>query len=113
LKRLRITPTNEEGEMSMADKKQKESQFAQNSFNRRREHMKELLDLIAIKADKKSSDYKFYKSKIMDFFYTDLEDDFRELAEDEFLEECECRSSLRNGWNECPYCSGAGYKNSE
>jgi len=90
-----------------------ESQFAQDSFNRRREHMKELLDLIAIKVDKRSNEYKFYKSKIMDFCYTDLEDDFQKLVKEGFLEECQCGSSLRNGWNECPYCSGAGYKNSE
>ena len=88
-------------------------EFAKNSFNRRREHMKELLDLVKFGVAKNEEDFLFYKRKIMDFFYGDMEDDFNELVDAGVLERCECRSSLRQGWSECPHCSGAGFKAKE
>lgn len=86
-------------------------QFAQNTFNRRREHMKDLLDLVSVICNKEN--YPYYKRQIMDFFYSDLEEDFELLTDLGLLQKCECGASLRHGWTECPYCSGAGYRQRE
>jgi len=93
----------------MANKKKNgDYQFAQNSFNRRREHMKDLLDMVAVICNKDS--FSYYKRQIMDFTYSDLEADFEMLSDLGVLEKCECNASLRQGWSECAYCSGAGYR---
>lgn len=86
-------------------------QFAQNSFNRRREHMKDLLDMVKVICD--NDNFSYYKRQIMEFFYSDMEEDFQMLVDTGVLQKCECRASLRHGWTECPYCSGAGYRQAE
>jgi hypothetical protein len=96
----------------MANDKDKNTyQFAQNSFNRRREHMKDLLDMVRVICD--DDNYPYYKRQIMEFTYSDLEDDFQMLVDMGDLQKCECNASLRHGWSECPYCSGAGYRQKE
>jgi len=91
--------------------KNEDYQFARDSFNRRREHMKDLLDMVNIIVP--NDNYAYYKRQIMDFFYGDLEADFEGLCDAGVLVRCECNASLRQGWSECPYCNGAGYTANE
>jgi hypothetical protein len=77
--------------------------------------MKNLLKMGEFKyGDKTSDGYKFYKSNVMDQFYFMLEDIYKELKEDDIIEECGCGNSVhkRNGYQPCQWCNGCGYKNS-
>jgi hypothetical protein len=75
--------------------------------------MKNVLDLIAFKYDKKSDDYKFFKKQIMSYFYDNLRKLFKQLIDLKMIEKCSCNANLRNGYSECPHCGGSGYKNKE
>ena len=75
--------------------------------------MKQILDLIAFKVDKKSEDYMYYRKEIMDYFYKGLQKLFKTMEKNHLIEICECKANLRQGFKKCPKCSGAGFKNKE
>ena len=75
--------------------------------------MKKLLDLMAFKLDKRTADYKYIKSQIMDFTYNNLLKLFKSLTDENIITKCECGHSLRKGYSSCPKCSGSGFRNKE
>ncbi len=75
--------------------------------------MKKILDLGEFKLGKKSSDYIYFKKQVMDYFYTNLKKLFKKLLEKNILIKCGCNSKIRQGYSNCPNCSGSEYKNNE
>jgi len=75
--------------------------------------MKKLLDLMAFKLDKRTVDYKYIKSQIMDFTYNNLLKLFKSLTDENIITKCECGHSLRKGYSSCPKCGGCGFRNKE
>lgn len=73
--------------------------------------MKKILDLISFKVDKKSSDYKYYKQEIMNYFYNGLKKLFKQLSDEKAIIKCDCKHSLRKGYSNCTFCGGSGFKN--
>lgn len=73
--------------------------------------MKKVLDLGEFKLGKNTSDYLYYKKFVMDVVYGGLNSLFKQLKDNQVIEKCICSSNLRQGYSECKYCSGAGYKN--
>lgn len=73
--------------------------------------MKAILDLIAFKVDKKSLDYKYYRKEIMNFTYGNLKKLFRTLSDEKIIVRCECKAKLRQGYSNCEFCGGSGYRN--
>lgn len=67
--------------------------------------MKKVLDLGAFKLESKN-EFTFYKAQVMDYFYNDMIKLFQALG----YRKCECNSNIRNGYNDCSYCGGSGYK---
>jgi hypothetical protein len=75
--------------------------------------MKEILNFGEFKFKKDTEEFKFFKKQIMLMFYTKFRELFRELKAKGLIVECGCHSDLKNGWNECSLCHGAGFKNTE
>jgi len=73
--------------------------------------MKAILDLLEFKLGKKSDDYKYAKKKVMDSTYKNLQGTFKTLTDEKILVRCECKSKLRQGYKDCKYCGGSGYRN--
>ena len=88
-------------------------QIARTIFLEQLSVMKQLIDLLAFKMDKRTGDYKYMKSQVMDYFYEGLKTTFKKLSDEKIIEKCECKHSLRKGYSKCPKCSGAGWKNIE
>lgn len=74
--------------------------------------MKKLLDLMEFKMDKRTNDYKYTKSQIMDYFYEGLKKLFSKLEEEKIIEKCSCGTNLRKGYRKCK-CGGSGWINKE
>ncbi len=75
--------------------------------------MKKLLDLMAFKLDKRTGDYKYIKSQIMDFTYDNLRKLFKSLSDENIITKCECNHSLRKGYSPCKLCGGSGFRNKD
>ncbi len=73
--------------------------------------MKKTLDLIAFKTDKNSDTYRYYKKEIMNFTYKGLQKLFKILSDENIIVRCECKAKLRQGYSDCKFCSGSGYRN--
>ena len=74
--------------------------------------LKKILDLIAFKTDKNSSDYKYYKKEIMDNTYQNLKKLFKTLFEYKIIKKCPNKCNLRQGYKKCE-CGGSGWINNE
>ena len=72
--------------------------------------MKKTLDLIAFKMDGRTNDFKYAKEEIMNYFYNNLKDMFKELEKADIIEKCPCGTTLRHGYKKCD-CRGSGYIN--
>ena len=72
--------------------------------------MKKTLDLVAFKMDKRTADFKYAREEIMNYFYNNLKDLFKELEKADIIEKCSCGTTLRNGYKKCEY-KGSGYRN--
>ena len=74
--------------------------------------MKKLLDLMAFKMDKRTNDYKYTKSQIMDATYNGLKKLFDKLEQEKILKKCSCGTNVRRGFKKCE-CGGSGWINYE
>jgi hypothetical protein len=72
--------------------------------------MKKLLDLMEFKMDKRTNDYKYTKSQIMDYTYEGLYKLFKKLEEEKLIEKCSCGTNVRKGFRKCD-CGGSGFTN--
>lgn len=66
------------------------------------------------KGGRNSEGYKFFKKNVMDEFYKSMQDFFKGMEHCGLFVKCTCGASIekRNGWKECEFCHGSGYKNS-
>jgi len=74
--------------------------------------MKKLLDLMEFKMDKRTNDYKYTKSQIMDYTYEGLNKIYKKLEEEKIIERCSCGTNVRKGYKKC-LCGGSGFRNIE
>lgn len=58
--------------------------------------------------DRRTKDFLYAKSQIMDYFYDNLKKIFKELEDNKIIKKCDCCHSLRKGWTNCD-CGGSGY----
>jgi len=72
--------------------------------------MKKILDLLGFKMDKRTSDFKYAKSQVMDYFYEELRKEFKTLVDKKIIKKCPCGTNLRKGFKKC-ICGGSGYIN--
>lgn len=76
--------------------------------------MKEILSLGEFKiGDKQTESFRYYKKVVMDCVYGALTNTFNNLESEGLIQRCTCGNKLRNGWAECPHCSGSGYVNTK
>lgn len=74
--------------------------------------MKRVLDLLGFKLDKRTKDFSYAKSQVMDYFYNNLKKLFRKLEQEQIIKKSDCGHKLRKGYRSCP-CGGSGYINVE
>jgi len=74
--------------------------------------MKKILDLISFKYDNRTSEFKYMKKQIMDYFYNTLNNKFKSLEDSKILKKCECGTNVRKGYKNCS-CGGAGFINAK
>ncbi len=86
-------------------------QIAKNIFHSNLSVMKKILDLGEFKLGKKSDDYKYFKKQVMDYFYKSMKKIFKQLEQSNILDKCDCKAKIRQGYSDCKYCGGSGYRN--
>lgn len=74
--------------------------------------MKKILDLIGFKIDKRTEDFAYAKSQIMNFTYTNLLKIFNKWEKEGLIEKCKCDTNVRKGFRKC-ICGGSGYINKD
>lgn len=74
--------------------------------------MKDILDLLSLKFDKKSEDYRIIKKEVMNITYSNLKKFYQKLEKEKIVKRCENKCNLRQGYDKCP-CGGCGYTESE
>ena len=72
--------------------------------------MKKLLDLMEFKMDKRTKDFGYIKSQIMDYTYEGLNKLFKKLEVDKIITKCSCGTNVRKGYKKC-LCGGSGFVN--
>ena len=70
--------------------------------------MKETLDLISLKFDKKSDNYRIFKKEIMNTTYNNLRSFYKRLVKENRARLCSNKCDLRQGYSKCP-CGGSGF----
>ena len=88
-------------------------QIAKLMFHMNLSIMKKILDLIEFKMDKRTSEYKFMKKQVMDYFYESLKKRFKQLSDEKIIEHCSCGANLRKGYKPCKDCGGCGFRNTK
>lgn len=97
-----------------AEKILSDGQLAKAIYLRNMAGMKEILNLGEFKiGGRDSKEFKFFKKVVMDQFYNSMTDLFSSLEEKGLLMKCPCGTGIRNGYKQCPRCSGAGHCNTE
>jgi len=91
-----------------------DGQLAKAIHTRNKEAMKEVLTMGEFRiGDRESKEYKYFKKVTMDAFYKATQDLFESLERKGILIKCNCGANIRQKFNPCSLCSGAGYCNSE
>jgi len=91
-----------------------ERQIPKTIFLESLQCMKEILSLGEFKiGDKQSESFRYYKKVVMDCVYGSLNNIYTNLENEGIIEKCKCNNKLRNGWANCPNCSGCGYVNTK
>lgn len=76
------------------------------------ETMKKLLDLVGFKFDRRTAEFKYLKSQIMDYIYGGLKKQFQKLENEGIIQPCKCGTNVRKGYSKC-ICGGSGFCNAE
>ncbi len=87
-------------------------QIAREIYLKSLSTMKKTLDLIAYGMDKRTTQYKFAKSQIMDYTYENLRKLFKTLSDNKIIKKCPCGTNVRKGYKNC-ICGGSGWINIE
>ena len=74
--------------------------------------MKQILNLAEFKFDKRTKEYLYFKSQVMDNFYNGLKNLFKKLEEEKIIEKCKCGNNVRHGYKQCS-CGGSGFINKQ
>lgn len=74
--------------------------------------MKKILDLVGFKMDRRTKDFEYAKSQIMDSTYTALINLFNKWEQEGIIERCSCKTNVRKGFKRC-ICGGSGYINKD
>ena len=85
-------------------------QIAREIYQKALDTMKKTLDLIEFKFDKRTKEFKYFKSQLMDTTYENLRKLFKTLADAKIIEKCPCGTNVRKGFKRCD-CGGSGYIN--
>jgi len=88
----------------------KKVQLAKEIYLKNLDIMKKVLDLISFKMDRRTKDFQYARSQIMDFFYNNLRKLFKSLEDDKIIQKCPKNHNLRQGYKDCD-CGGSGYIN--
>jgi len=72
--------------------------------------LKKILDLLQLKFGKESDDFKYLKSQIFNYFYSDMDKLFKQMENDKIIKRCPKKCSIRHGYTDCE-CNGSGYIN--
>lgn len=89
-----------------------ERQFAKLVYLRQMAAMKGVLDLGEFKiGSRDSGDFRYFKKVVMDQFYDAMSDVFASMEAAGLLRKCPCGTRIRQGYKDCPLCSGAGHCN--
>ena len=88
----------------------KEIQISREIFLKSMDTMKKTLDLIEFKFDKRTKEFKYFKSQIMNSTYDNLRKLFKFLEDNKIIEKCPHNHNLRQGFKNCS-CGGSGYIN--
>ena len=68
-------------------------QIAREIYLKQLDTMKKVLDLIAFKMDKRTNDFKYARSQVMNYTYENLKKLFKHLIDEKIIEKCECGMS--------------------
>jgi len=74
--------------------------------------MKQILSLAEFKFDKRTKEYLYFKSQVMDNFYNGLKKLFSKLEEQNMIKRCSCGTNVRKGYRNCS-CKGSGFINND
>jgi len=74
--------------------------------------MKQILSLAEFKFDKRTKEYLYFKSQVMDNFYNGLKKLFNKLEEQKMIKRCSCGTNVRKGYRNCS-CKGSGFINND
>lgn len=91
-------------------------QLAKMLFKQNISTMKQILILGEFKfGDRNSDGYKYYRKKIMNAIYSQLNYTLSIYEKIGLVDKCGCGSSLdkREGYTSCQTCAGCGFKNSD
>jgi hypothetical protein len=91
-----------------------DGQLAKAIHLRNKEAMKEVLTMGEFRiGDRESKEYKYFKKVVMDAFYKSTQDVFESLEKKGVIARCGCGANIRQKFNPCVLCSGAGYCNTD
>jgi len=85
-------------------------QIARTIYLEQLSTMKKILDLASFKFDKRTSEFKYFKSQIMDATFNGLKKLFKKLEQEKIIKKCDCGTNVRKGYRTCK-CGGSGYCN--
>ena len=70
--------------------------------------MKEILDVLSLRFNKKSNEYRILKKEVMNITYTNLRSFYKKLVKDGKASYCPKKCDLRQGYDKCS-CGGSGF----
>lgn len=92
----------------------KDRQVAKAIYLRHMSAMKEVLNLGEMKfGNRESPAYKTYKKIVMDAFYNAMLDVLSSMEKAGVLQKCPCGTTIRQGYQTCQKCNGAGHCNTD
>jgi hypothetical protein len=101
-------------EQPQAKKMLDDNELAKAVYLRNMSAMKEILNMGEFRiGDRKSKEYKYFKKIVMDEIYNAMSELFAALEAKGALKKCPCGTTIRNGYKQCPRCSGAGHCNTD
>jgi hypothetical protein len=91
-----------------------DGQVAKAIFLREITGMKNILNMGEFRiGNRNSSEFKYFRKVVMDEYYQAMIDLFTKLQTKGVLKKCQCNADIREGYDACPLCNGAGWCNTE
>ncbi len=85
-------------------------QIAKTIYLEQLSTMKQILSLAEFKFDKRTKEYLYFKSQIMNATYNGMKKLFKKLEREKIIKKCPCNTNVRKGFKHCE-CGGSGYYN--